>query len=74
MSNLGKPLIDVKNDSVYLSILLSDGSIYNTIQVDKNKRLASSLDKVVKKAKTIVNIANPKSKLLVGYHFYWGIL
>jgi hypothetical protein len=47
--------------------------VYNTIQVNKNQRIETTIEHILKPAKLYVGIKEPKSGLLAGYDLEWAV-
>ncbi len=77
LSMTGRPQVDAKEDGAYIRVKVFDTNVYNTIQVNKNQRLASTLETMMHWARSRTTIARLKagvpSNLFVGFSFYWDV-
>ena len=75
LSSTGKPEIEVRDEGAYLRVGVADTNVYNTLQVNKNERLSSSLEVMLKWARARTILADLRSgatnPLFQGYVFYW---
>lgn len=77
-STSGKPQIRALDDGAYPVVSVVDPSVYNTIQVNKNQRISSSIEAVMRWAKAQVIVAELResdaARIIAGYVFDWSSL
>jgi hypothetical protein len=72
LSTSGKPEIVRQKEAVYALISLDKEDVsYNVLQVNKNQRISSTLDKTLRRAKS--RITKPRSPYLKGYSISWEV-
>ena len=73
----GKPGVEARDEGAYLRVRVFDTNVYNTIQVNKNQRLASTLETMMKWARSRTLAAKLRAgvptNLFVGFSFYWDV-
>jgi len=72
LSSAGTPSLDERDGQVFAAVGTFDTNVYNTVRVDSNKRISSTVSAAVKLAKLRLSNA-PKSALefLSGYRLFW---
>ena len=68
----GRVEIEARDDGAYVRVPFFDSFTYNTVRLNKNQRLATTIERVLKAAKEHVQESEPKSPLLAGYGIYWS--
>lgn len=69
----GKIDFDIRDGAAFVRLPLFDSNTYNTARLDKNQRLAASIQEILTFARDHISTVPMSSPLLGGYIFDWNV-